>query len=291
MSSPNQTTAYNPSLPYVTSINGGLYVGKRIVIEGRVNDRADAFQVNLKRGPGEKDQKALHFNPRLNNSPPVIVRNSYLNDWGSEERGQPGEFPFYKGRSYKVEFICEQNQFIINIDGKFFCSYNYRVPLTSITHLELLGDTTVSLILITDANDWNPASSKFGGNANSSNNYGGNQNFSNNYGGNPNSSNNYGGNQNFSNNYGGNQNSSNNYGGNANSSNNYGGNPNSSNNYGGNPNSSNNYGGNPNSSSNYGGNQNASNYGQNPNSSNPAGNPNSSNDDGVLKKCPKFCCF
>ncbi|XP_021021846.1 galectin-6-like [Mus caroli] len=73
---------FNPRLPYVGALHGGLTVGRTIIIKGYVLPTARTFGINFR--VGSSDDIALHINPRIGD---CLVRNSYMNgSWGAEER-------------------------------------------------------------------------------------------------------------------------------------------------------------------------------------------------------------
>ncbi|MGL5598985.1 MAG: hypothetical protein ACRDDA_12955 [Aeromonas sp.] len=59
------------------------------------------FAINFKTGPSDKDDNALHFNPRYNSN---LVMNSCKNgEWEAEEFGP--ENPFKMGEAFEMFFV------------------------------------------------------------------------------------------------------------------------------------------------------------------------------------------
>ncbi|XP_043921852.1 galectin-6-like [Protopterus annectens] len=78
------TVVYNPTIPYVAHIPGGLSPKKTIIVRGNIPYGATRFHINLK--IGYTNDVALQINPRFNEK--TVVRNSLISgDWGREERG------------------------------------------------------------------------------------------------------------------------------------------------------------------------------------------------------------
>ncbi|XP_068945954.1 galectin-9 [Petaurus breviceps papuanus] len=123
-------------LPFSTTIFGGLYPSRNIIISGTVLLAADKFTINLKCG---KDI-AFHLNPRFKEQ--AVVRNTQINySWGSEERGLPGFMPFTRGQPFTVQIICEVHCLKVSVNGQHQFNYNHRVKnLCSINQLEVSGD-------------------------------------------------------------------------------------------------------------------------------------------------------
>ncbi|XP_072515268.1 galectin-9-like [Salminus brasiliensis] len=130
------------NMPYKTIIQGGLYPGKTIIIQGFVNHDANRFCFNLRFNSGI----AFHFNPRLNDN--HVVRNSLLQDkWGPEERA--GGMPFYRGQPFTVTIICDTQCYRIMVNGTQMFTYNHRhFLLQQIDILEVEGNVSLSSVTV-----------------------------------------------------------------------------------------------------------------------------------------------
>ncbi|KAA0702126.1 32 kDa beta-galactoside-binding lectin 32 kDa GBP [Triplophysa tibetana] len=131
----------NPAtVPYKTVINGGLYPGKNITIQGIINPNAYRIKFNLRHGSGI----ALHYNPRFDEN--LVVRNSlHLESWGSEERF--GGMPFQKGQPFQVTLSCNPHHFNVFVGGQQAHTYNHRfTKLNEIDILEVSGDLQLTLV-------------------------------------------------------------------------------------------------------------------------------------------------
>uniref|UniRef100_A0A224YXK8 Galectin n=1 Tax=Rhipicephalus zambeziensis TaxID=60191 RepID=A0A224YXK8_9ACAR len=138
---------YNPPLPYVGPIPGGvLSVGTLIRIQGTPHHSARCFAINLQCGPNvhPRDDIALHLSPVFS-PPPRIVRNSIqAQQWGPEEsHGDP--FPLVAGQSFEILVLVE-HEYKIAINGKHYAEFQHRIPIQRVTHLTMDGDTTISLV-------------------------------------------------------------------------------------------------------------------------------------------------
>lgn len=135
---------YTPSptyaVPYKTVLQGGLYPGKSITIQGIPNQQADKFTINLRCNDGI----VLHFNPRFQEN--TVVRNSLLNNsWGAEERS--GGMPFHCGQPFTVMFVCDVACYRIVVNGIQMFTFNHRHSNHEETDiLEVIGDVSLSSV-------------------------------------------------------------------------------------------------------------------------------------------------
>ncbi|XP_036078623.1 galectin-9 isoform X3 [Rousettus aegyptiacus] len=128
----------NPTypMPFFTSIPGGLYPSKSIIVSGTVLPSAQRFHINLCSG----SDIAFHLNPRFDEN--VVVRNTKINSfWGSEERSMPRKMPFIRGQSFSVWIMCEGHCLKVAVDGQHLLEYYHRLKnLPAINNLEVAGD-------------------------------------------------------------------------------------------------------------------------------------------------------
>lgn len=128
------------SVPYFTSIPGGLYPLKNIIVSGSVPPGAQRFHINLCSG----NDIAFHMNPRFNEN--ALVRNSKINNsWGAEERSLPVKMPFARGRGFTVMILCEGHCLKVAVDGQHLFEYYHRLKnLTAVNKLEVEGDVQLT---------------------------------------------------------------------------------------------------------------------------------------------------
>lgn len=137
----SMVTAFNPSVPATFDLRG-MFLGKVVYIYGVAKPDAVRFDINLMCGPNGGDDIALHFNPRF--SEEQVVRNTRKGGWGPEERS--GGFPFQQGKPFAITMVCESDEFEIYVNRyKMFATYKHRMPLSSITHLNIGGNCDVKM--------------------------------------------------------------------------------------------------------------------------------------------------
>ncbi|KAI4896639.1 hypothetical protein NFI96_029897 [Prochilodus magdalenae] len=129
------------SVPYKAVINGGLYPGKSISIQGVVNSEAHRIFFNLRHRSGV----AFHYNPRFDEN--LVVRNTQTGtNWGSEERH--GGMPFYKGQPFQVIISCSPHQYTVLVNGQQVHTYNHRFhQLNEIDLVEISGDLSLTSVV------------------------------------------------------------------------------------------------------------------------------------------------
>uniref|UniRef100_A0A8C0NRU1 Galectin n=1 Tax=Canis lupus familiaris TaxID=9615 RepID=A0A8C0NRU1_CANLF len=127
-------------MPFFTSIPGGLYPSKSIIVSGTVLPGAKRFHINLRSG----NDIAFHLNPRFNEN--TVVRNTQINNsWGSEERSLPRKMPFVQGQSFSVWIMCEGHCFKVAVDGEHLFEYYHRLKnLLAINNMEVAGDVQLT---------------------------------------------------------------------------------------------------------------------------------------------------
>ncbi|XP_008587376.1 PREDICTED: galectin-9 [Galeopterus variegatus] len=128
-------------MPFCTSIPGGLYPSKSIVVGGTVLPHAQRFHINLNSG----NDIAFHLNPRFNEN--NVVCNTQINgSWGSEER-RPQQIPFGRGQAFLVCITCEGHCFKVAVDGQHLFEYYHRLKnLPAINNLEVAGDIQLTYV-------------------------------------------------------------------------------------------------------------------------------------------------
>ncbi|XP_046532890.1 galectin-9-like [Equus quagga] len=128
--------AYTTLMPFFTSIPGGLYPSKSIVVSGTVLHSAQSFHINLRSG----SDVAFHLKP-LFKEKTVVLNTQIDGSWGHVEKTLSGKMPFIRGRSFSVWITCEARCLRVDVDGKHLCDYNHRLRnLHAINVLEVAGD-------------------------------------------------------------------------------------------------------------------------------------------------------
>uniref|UniRef100_A0A8R1DP85 Galectin n=1 Tax=Caenorhabditis japonica TaxID=281687 RepID=A0A8R1DP85_CAEJA len=147
-------------LPFVSSIVGGLFAGRAVVISGMVlpGFAADRkrFDIDLCCGllidGDHMDNKALHFNPRFESKSgwfsgavdEKLVINSFVSGrWGIEERF---DNPFKEGEPFQIRILVLEKYFKISACGKHVCDFPHRVPVEQIRTISIKGNIRVDYV-------------------------------------------------------------------------------------------------------------------------------------------------
>ncbi|XP_070338830.1 galectin-9B-like isoform X3 [Equus asinus] len=93
----NATEQMSPLMPFFTSIPGGLYPSKSIVVSGTVLHSAQSFHINLRSG----SDVAFHLKP-LFKEKTVVLNTQIDGSWGHVEKTLSGKMPFIRGRSFSM---------------------------------------------------------------------------------------------------------------------------------------------------------------------------------------------
>lgn len=127
--------------PYISKLEGsGFQPGQSVLIRGIVlgagEDQSGRFDINLACGPRpESDEVPLHVSVRQDEK--KFVFNTFQGgEWGKEERKSS---PYKEGDNVDIRIRAHDNKFEVIVNQKELCTYDYRMPLTSITHLVING--------------------------------------------------------------------------------------------------------------------------------------------------------
>ncbi|XP_007953710.1 galectin-4 [Orycteropus afer afer] len=136
---------FNPPVPFVGRLQGGLVARRTIIVKGFVLPSAKSFTIDFK--VGASGDIALHINPRLNER--AVVRNSCLNgSWGSEERSISYN-PFGPGQFFDLSIRCGMDRFKVYANGQHLFDFSHRLmAFQTVDMLQITGDITLSYVQI-----------------------------------------------------------------------------------------------------------------------------------------------
>ncbi|OWR48605.1 Galectin-12, partial [Danaus plexippus plexippus] len=136
---------YNPVIPCVHPIPGGLFPGRMIRFQGSVPPGAQRFAINFQCGPNTdpRDDIALHLNFRFVEM--CVVRNHLTAmSWGVEETN--GGMPLVRGEAFEALVLCEPQSIKVALNGVHFCEFPHRIPFQRISHLTVDGDVMLQFV-------------------------------------------------------------------------------------------------------------------------------------------------
>ncbi|XP_055466456.1 galectin-12 isoform X2 [Psammomys obesus] len=149
-----QPPVFHPVVPYVTTIFGGLYAGKMVMLQGVVPLRAQRFQVDFQCGCclHPRPDIAFHFNPRFYTVKPHVICNTLEGGLWQREIRWPG-VALQKGASFLVLFLFENEEVKVSVNGQHFLRYRYRLPLSRVDTLGIFGDILVKAVGFLNINE------------------------------------------------------------------------------------------------------------------------------------------
>ncbi|XP_068195123.1 galectin-related protein A-like [Antennarius striatus] len=133
---------------YVGEIKGGLRPSMKLVVMGIINKKPKSIEVTVSSTPQEEEAEAdVGLQLKVNFMDKAVQRNARLSGkWGPAENTL-SFFPFAAGESFKMEIVCEHQQFRILVDGQPLCGFTHRFsPLASLTALRIFGDLQLTKV-------------------------------------------------------------------------------------------------------------------------------------------------
>ncbi|XP_053665923.1 32 kDa beta-galactoside-binding lectin-like [Anopheles marshallii] len=137
---------FNPDIPCLGAILGGLSPGKKLIVQGTVTD--DRFNINLQYGPEvePRDDTALHLSIRPRDR--RVVRNTYANQcWQDEERS--GGCPIGVGEPFTLEIRVKETHYSIWFNEEKYCTFSHRMPYEMVNFIHLGTGASVDSVLET----------------------------------------------------------------------------------------------------------------------------------------------
>ncbi|XP_058463804.1 32 kDa beta-galactoside-binding lectin lec-3-like [Malaya genurostris] len=117
---------FNPTIPFLGEIVGGLHPGKRLHIVGQVTT-AEMFNINIQSGAAinPRDDTPLHISIRPSDR--KIIINTYQN--GAWQKEENGKCHISKGDKFKMIIKVKKSHYTVKIDGKKICKFKHRLPV------------------------------------------------------------------------------------------------------------------------------------------------------------------
>uniref|UniRef100_A0AAY4CQZ2 Galectin n=1 Tax=Denticeps clupeoides TaxID=299321 RepID=A0AAY4CQZ2_9TELE len=143
---PGYQPIYNPSIPYVGPIYGGLRPGMSVYIQGTIHHHITRFEVNLQCGEFDGSDIGLHINPRFDGWDKVVFNTFQSGSWEREEKVH--HMPFRKGETFELIIVVSCDGYQINVNGKEYHLYQHRLPVERVCALKIAGDVQVQTINI-----------------------------------------------------------------------------------------------------------------------------------------------
>ncbi|XP_076441741.1 galectin-4-like isoform X2 [Babylonia areolata] len=140
---------YNPPVPFVQGIPGGLSPGRMIHISGVPFPTASRITINLQSGPYDGCDVAFHCDIRFrtdDGSFNTIVRNHCQGGaWGLEDRSAP-YFPFVPNNNFDILLLTEAHGFKVAVNNQHLLEFRHRLPMQVANTLRVTGDVRLTQI-------------------------------------------------------------------------------------------------------------------------------------------------
>nr|XP_061798030.1 galectin-related protein B-like [Nerophis lumbriciformis] len=133
---------------YIGEIKGGLRPSMKLVVMGIVDKKPKSIEVVVSSAPLQKESEGdVGLQLKVSFLDKAVQRNARLaGKWGPAENTL-SFFPFAPGEPFKLEIVCEHQQFRILVDGQPLCGFAHRLPqLASLTALRVFGDVRLTKV-------------------------------------------------------------------------------------------------------------------------------------------------
>ncbi|XP_068766498.1 galectin-4-like [Struthio camelus] len=143
---PGYQPTYNPPLPHVSPVAGGLRPGMAVYVQGLVPPHADRFRVDLAQGPGAGADVALHVNPRFGAEAQAVLNSRQAGCWGAEQRRSLG--PLGPGRPFELVIAVTPAGYRVLVNGSDFEEFPHRLPPEQVTAVAVDGDVELQAVTV-----------------------------------------------------------------------------------------------------------------------------------------------
>uniref|UniRef100_A0A667Y658 Galectin n=1 Tax=Myripristis murdjan TaxID=586833 RepID=A0A667Y658_9TELE len=141
---PGYQPVYNPRIPYLGPIYGGLREGMSIYFQGSIPEDITRYFINLLCGESESSDVALHVNPRFDGWDKVVFNSRQNGSWESEEKIR--DMPFSKGQAFEMIILVNSQGYQIKVNGQDFHTFSHRIPVERVCALQISGDVSIQTI-------------------------------------------------------------------------------------------------------------------------------------------------
>lgn len=132
---------------YVGEIKGGMRPTMRLTVMGIVHKNAKRMIVSVACQSEEDKEEDVGLQVTISFGEKAVLRNARLEGkWGPSENAL-SFFPFTAGEPFKMEILCEHQQFRILVDGQPLCGFAHRLKhLASLNSLRIIGDLQLTKV-------------------------------------------------------------------------------------------------------------------------------------------------
>lgn len=129
-------------LPYIAKLDNQIEPGQSLVVKGQATN--ETFVINLATSPSIEECKEVILHASFRVKEKVVVVNTLRDGtWGKEERHK---LAIDKGAQFNIRIRSHQDKFEIFVNSKSIGSFEYRLPLAAVTHVQILGDLVLNAV-------------------------------------------------------------------------------------------------------------------------------------------------
>ncbi|CRK93063.1 CLUMA_CG006517, isoform A [Clunio marinus] len=137
---------YNPIVPFLGAIPGGLRPGHIIKIKGRINGYDSRLMLDLINTPAINVNQDIIFHISVRPQESAIIRNHFsYGSWGHEERDGPFARAF---ETFEMTITVENDCYRLALNGIEIGAFLHRLPLQLSQFIHVHGDATIDHILL-----------------------------------------------------------------------------------------------------------------------------------------------
>ncbi|XP_054262801.1 uncharacterized protein LOC128986447 [Macrosteles quadrilineatus] len=128
--------------PLFAALPKKLVKKSKIEILGKVKLLPHSFYVNLQEGSDHWPHPLVpfHLSTRFMYPDRKVIANTWAREkWHSEEKSSY-KFPFTPGQTFSLTISCEDDRYMVHMDGHVLLVYRHRVPYKSVDTLMIHGD-------------------------------------------------------------------------------------------------------------------------------------------------------
>lgn len=137
-----------PELPIVSRLLCGLNAGQIIVLSGIIAKQPESMTISLQCDNNKYADVALNYNARWSSGDDTVVINTRQGENWEEEVRVKGKFPFSAGTHFEMQIICQNDNYLILVNGNQNSVFPHRIEFNQVDHVGVEGSAAIHRILV-----------------------------------------------------------------------------------------------------------------------------------------------